>query len=171
MTPSRYVVDATRSDARWAALLAGLALAQEVFRSRGALYHLLVLRDAHWAWWSAMEALAAFVVALAFGGAVARMLDRRENVVLDVRGVLVRDHSDEIIPWSAIARIRPQGNDQVWLTLHDPSRYPSRAWRRWFTWRRRQDADVVIAVPGKEERREELIAAFNAWRPSLVRGL
>jgi hypothetical protein len=171
VTPQRYVVDATRSDTRWAVLAAGFALSQEIFRTRRDLYHVVVLHDQGWGWWSIIEAGMTLLVALAFFVTLVRMLDRRESVVLDVRGVLVRDHSDEIIPWGAIKRIWPEGKNRVCFTLHDPGRYPAQGLWRWLALRKPKGADVDIAVPGKEERRDELIDAFNAWRPALIRGL
>jgi len=171
VTPSRYVVDATRSDARKAALAASLAAGQEIFRTHRDLYRLLVQRDPAWGWWSVAEVAVLVLAIFALLAALARMADRRESVVLDARGVLVRDHSDEIVPWAAIKRIWPDGDRRVCLTLLDPSRSPPHGWRRWLALRRPKGADISMAVQGKPERREALLKAFDAWRPALVGGL
>ena len=155
MTPSRYVVDATRSDARWAAVAAAFALGQEIFRAWRDLYRLAIFHDWVWDWWRPIEVAVVTLAAFTFLAALARMLDRRESVVLDVRGVLVRDHAEEVVPWGAIKRIWPDGKTRVCLALRDPSRYPARGWRHWLALRKPKSADIVIAVVGKEARREE----------------
>jgi len=130
-----------------------------------------VLRDRPWDRWLALEAAITLLAIAAFVGASLRLLDRRESVVLEFRGVLVRDHSDEFIPWGAIARVWPKGKNLVCISLHDPGRYPGHGWRRRLALRKPKGADIVIAMRGNEEQFEELLAAFNSWRPALIRDL
>ena len=169
MIPDRYVVRTTMGEAVGAVFLALLSQGREVIMAWGPGTHFdltrsLTLHD----WWSWFEAAALILAAVAVLDAVLRLVYRPERVVLDTVGVLVLDHSDEVIPWGAIAAVRSKGSNRVDLSLRDPDRYPRTAWRRWLPGFRMKGADVAISVKN-QDRRDELLAAFESWRPAIVR--
>ena len=116
-----------------------------------------------------------WLCAVLFGGGslvlIRRLFDRRDQIVIDRRGVLWRGWSDTVIPWSAIAGTEPRPVRLLpflCLHLHDPAHYPSSRWfgRMMAGWSRRNGfGDVSITTQATDRSFGELLDAVDRFCP------
>jgi hypothetical protein len=122
-----------------------------------------------------IETAAGTLGVLFFGGIAAvhaaRLFNRREQVIIDSRGVFVRSHSDT---WIAVRSIKSLHLDvgRVSLTLHKPDKYPIKTRHRRLIYRLNGSAargffgDVWIWSNVLDQPTEAFVAAIQAHRPT-----
>lgn len=78
-------------------------------------------------------------IGLLFFGLIAvvqaiRLFDRREQVVVNAKGLFVRAHGEKVIGLRSIKGLHRDAG-RLSITLHKPSKYPIERWHRRLIWR------------------------------------
>jgi len=119
--------------------------------------------------WIGWVAVAFFgIAALAWGR---RLFDRRPLIVVDAQGVLWRDFSDDVIPWSRISGWTMQDvvtTKFVCLDLVDAASFPRTGMASMAGGANRGvgHGDAQIHVTGTDRSFDELVAAMQHFRPA-----
>jgi hypothetical protein len=100
---------------------------------------------------------------------IRNLLDKRERLVADARGVMWRPWSEAVIPWAEIRRVRPVsvfGRRFVSLDLHHPDAYPATSGLKWTAWANRKAGygDVSIQTDGTDTDQAALIGVIEQFR-------
>jgi hypothetical protein len=104
-----------------------------------------------------------------------RLFDRRDQIVVDRRGIYWRHWSETTIPWSAL-----RGFDErsvrsqrfICLHLHDPTRYPAAGLRGWVAGANKGMGfgDIAMTAAGTDRSFDELLSAIEQFAPPSRQG-
>lgn len=100
-----------------------------------------------------------------------RLFDRREQVIVDQRGIYVRSHGEKVIGLRSIKGLNSDAG-RLGITLYKPSKYPIERRHRQFIWRingssaRGFFGDVWIWTNMLDCSQAALVDAIGAHRPA-----
>lgn len=102
--------------------------------------------------------------------AARNLLDRRDRLVADARGLLWRPWSEAVIPWSEIREVRRRdlwwSQHYVVLDLHHPEKYPATTGLKWSAWANRKAGygDIAIQTNGTDTDPAALTRVIEQFR-------